>query len=160
MPCSKPSKRALKWIGVALVVVVGLFIGFRYWRAKQTALPEGIASGNGRLEGKLVDVSAKEPLRVKEILVDEGNIVKPGHILVRLETDTLDAQLAEARAKIDAAQEKVAYAKASIAKQKSEIELAQNRGHAIPEARGARRGRAAQSRRPHDEARDDAGVAR
>ena len=43
-----------------------------------SALPEGIASGNGRIEAKLVDVAAKEPLRVKEILVDEGALVKPG----------------------------------------------------------------------------------
>ena len=34
-------------------------------------------AGNGRIEAKLVDVAAKEPLRVKEILVDEGALVNP-----------------------------------------------------------------------------------
>ncbi len=70
-------------------------------------------------------MSAKEALRVKEILVDEGSLVKPDQVLVRLDTVTLEAQLAEANAGIAAAQERLAVAKAAIAKQRSEIELAQ-----------------------------------
>jgi HlyD family secretion protein len=84
----------------------------------------GIVSGKGRFEAKLVDVAAKEPLRVKELLVDEGALVTPGQILARLDTVTLEAQLAAARASIDAAEEKLAGASAAIVKQKSEINLA------------------------------------
>jgi HlyD family secretion protein len=108
-----------------VAVLVIAFIGFKVWQHQKTALPEGIVSGNGRIEGKLVDVSAKEPLRVKEILVDEGALVQPGQVLVKLDTLTLESQLAEARASIDAAQEKLAEANASIKKQKSEINLAE-----------------------------------
>ena len=79
----KPSKRAWKWIFAGLGVAIVAFIGVRYLIKRHNALPEGIASGNGRIEGKLVDVSAKEPLRVKEILVDEGALVKPGQVLVQ-----------------------------------------------------------------------------
>src|SRR4051812_38873973 len=95
----KVGKRAIKWI-IAIVVVVAAiaFIGFRYWSSHRDALPEGIVSGNGRVEGKLVDVSAKEPLRVKEILVDEGALVRPGQVLVKLDTSTLESELAEAKA--------------------------------------------------------------
>ncbi len=120
----KISKRALKWIGASVAVAVVAFIGVRYLIKRHNALPEGIVSGNGRIEAKLVDVAAKEPLRVKEILVDEGALVKPGQVLVRLDTVTLESQLAEAKASIDAAEEKLAVAKASIVKQKSEIDLA------------------------------------
>ena len=120
----KISKRGLKWIVVSVAVALAAFIGFRYWQKSKTALPEGIASGNGRLEAKLVDVAAKEPLRVKEILVDEGALVKPGQVLVRLDTATLDSQLEEAKAGVEAAHEKLALAKASIVKQKSQIKLA------------------------------------
>jgi HlyD family secretion protein len=70
-------------------------------------------------------VSAKEALRVKEIYVDEGAIVRPGQVLVQLDTSTLDAQLAEANAAIAAAEERLAIANASIIKQKSEIDLAE-----------------------------------
>lgn len=121
---SKKMKRALKW-GVAFAVVaVAAFVGFRYWKSQQSTLPEGIVAGNGRLEGKLVDVAAKEPLRVKEVLVDEGAVVKPGQVLVRLDTTTLDSQLQEAKANVAHARERLALANASIAKQKSEIKLA------------------------------------
>jgi HlyD family secretion protein len=120
----KISKRGLKWIIVSVAVALAAFIGFRYWQKSKTALPEGIASGNGRLEAKLVDVAAKEPLRVKEILVDEGALVKPGQVLVRLDTATLESQLEEAKAGVEAAHEKLALAKASIVKQKSQIKLA------------------------------------
>jgi HlyD family secretion protein len=122
----KPSKRALlKWgIPILAVLVVG-FIGLKYWQYRKTALPEGIVSGNGRIEGKLVDVSAKEPLRVKEILVDEGALVHPGDVLVKLDTATLESELAEAQASIDAAEEKLAAARASIVKQKTEVDLAE-----------------------------------
>src|SRR6476620_2669091 len=121
----KISKRTLRWtLALVALAVVG-FIGFRYWKAKQSALPEGITSGNGRLEAKLVDIGAKEALRVKEILVDEGAIVRPGQVLVKLDTVTLDAQLAEANAGVATAQERLALARASIVKQKGEIDLAQ-----------------------------------
>ena len=79
-------------------------------------MPPGIAFGNGRVEAKLVDVAAKEPLRVKEVLVDEGQLVKPGDILVRLDTSTLDSQLLEAKASAAATEERAAAEKAQAAK--------------------------------------------
>ncbi|HEX4802694.1 MAG TPA: HlyD family efflux transporter periplasmic adaptor subunit [Myxococcaceae bacterium] len=121
---AKISTSTVKWIIAAVAVVVVAFIGFRYWQAKQTALPEGIVSGNGRIEGKLVDAAAKEALRVKKIFVDEGDLVKPGQVLVQLDTVTLEANLAEANAAVAAAEERLALANANISKQKSEIALA------------------------------------
>lgn len=121
---SKKMKRALKWTIVVAVVAAAAFVGFRYWKSKQSTLPDGIVAGNGRLEGKLVDVAAKEPLRVKEVLVEEGAIVKPGQVLVRLDTTTLESQLQEARANVAHAKERLAFANASINKQRSEIKLA------------------------------------
>lgn len=118
------SKKSLVWIIPVVVIAGGAFFGYQYWKAKKFALPEGIASGNGRIEGKLVDVAAKEPLRVREILVDEGDLVEPGQVLVRLDTITMDAELAAARANVAATQERLAIANAAIVRRKSEIELA------------------------------------
>jgi HlyD family secretion protein len=118
------SKTMRNLIIVLVVVLVGGFLGYKYWKSRQGAVPKGIAYGNGRIEAKLSDASAKEPLRVKEILVDEGDLVRPGQVLVRLDTITLDAQLAEAKAQVAATQEQVAAAQAAIVRQKSEIELA------------------------------------
>jgi HlyD family secretion protein len=113
------------WIAVIVIAAgVAAFLGYRWWQAKQTEVPKGIVWGNGRLEAKLADASAKEALRVKEVLVNEGDLVKPGQVLVRLDTVTLDADLAEAQAKVSSAQEKIALSAASIAKKQSEITLA------------------------------------
>jgi HlyD family secretion protein len=120
----KISKGSLKWIIAGAVVLVAVLLGFKYFKSRQNRLPEGIVSGNGRLEAKLVDIAAKEPLRVKEILVEEGALVRPGQVLVRLDTSTLNAQLAEAKAAIAAAEEQLAAAKAGIVKQNREIDLA------------------------------------
>jgi HlyD family secretion protein len=50
--------------------------------------------------------------------------VKPGQVLVKLDTTTIESQLAEANASVQAAEEKLAVAKAGITRQKSEIDLA------------------------------------
>jgi HlyD family secretion protein len=119
------SKKSIRRLIILVIVVIGAgFVGFQYWRAKQHALPRGIAYGNGRIEAKQVDIVAKEPLRVREIMVDEGDLVKPGEILVQLDTDTLNAELAESKANVAAAQERVTITESAIVRQKSEVELA------------------------------------
>ena len=51
--------------------------------------------------------------------------MKPGQVLVRLDTITLESDLAEANAGIAAAEEALAFTLASINKQQSEIDLAE-----------------------------------
>ncbi|HEY8032103.1 MAG TPA: HlyD family efflux transporter periplasmic adaptor subunit [Methylocella sp.] len=118
------SKKSVRLIIFAAAVGVAGFFGYQYWQQMQSGLPKGIASGNGRIEAKLVDIAAKEALRVKDIRVDEGALVHPGDVLVVLDTTTLESQLAEANLNVAATQEKEAGAKASIARRKAEIELA------------------------------------
>ena len=119
------SKKSRRWTIVALVVAaVAAFFGYRYWKAKQTALPEGIAAGNGRIESKQVDVASKLALKVKEVLVAEGDMVKPGQVVAQMDTVTLESQLAEARQAVAAAREQVAVAQANIIRRQSEIDLA------------------------------------
>lgn len=119
----KLSKRTLAIIAL-VVVAAAAFFGYRYWKSTQGAVPKGIVWGNGRIEAKLADASAKEPLRVKEVLVNEGDLVRPGQVLVKLDTTTLNAQLAEAEANVLAAHEKIAESQATIVRRRSEIELA------------------------------------
>ena len=117
-------KKLIKWIALGGGAVVVAIVVVSFVVKRKNKLPEGIASGNGRIEGKLVDVSAKEPLRVKQILVDEGALVRPGQVLVRMDTNTLEAELASANASVAEAQERLAVSHAGIVKQKSAIGLA------------------------------------
>jgi HlyD family secretion protein len=113
-----------KWIVIPIVLVVGGVLAYQYWKSNQSLLPAGIASGNGRIEAKLSDASAKEPLRVKEVLVNEGDLVRPGQVLVQLDTITIDAELAKDQAAVAAAREELAAAKAAIAAAKAAIAAA------------------------------------
>jgi HlyD family secretion protein len=119
------SKKSRRWTILALVVIaVAAFFGYRTWKARQTALPEGIAAGNGRIESKQVDVASKLALKVKEVLVSEGDMVKPGQVVAQMDTVTLNAQLAEAQQGVAVAREQMAVARANIVRRQSEIELA------------------------------------
>lgn len=117
-------KFSKKWIVIPIALVVVGILGYQYWKSKQSALPTGIVSGNGRIEARLSDASAKEPLRVKQVLVDEGDLVRPGQVLVRLDTVTIDAELAKNQAAVGAAREELAAAKAAIAAAKADIAAA------------------------------------
>ena len=118
------AKFSKKWIVIAIVLVVAGVLGYKYWKSRQSALPAGIVSGNGRIEAKLVDASAKQPLRVREVLVDEGDLVRPGQVLVRLDTSTLEEELATNEAAVATAREQFAAAKTAIATAKANIAAA------------------------------------
>jgi HlyD family secretion protein len=118
------SKFSKKWIVIAIVLVIGGILGYKYWKSTESALPAGIASGNGRIEAKLVDASAKEPLRVKQVLVEEGDLVRPGQVLVHLDTVTLEADLARNEAAVATAREQFTAAKAAIATAQANIAAA------------------------------------
>lgn len=117
---SRTFKVALAVIAVGVIA----FFGYQYYESRRSTVPEGIAYGNGRIEAKLADVSANEALRIKDVLVDEGDLVTPGQVLVHLDTVTLDAQLAAENANVAAAKERRVGAEATIAKVKSQIKLA------------------------------------
>ena len=118
------SKFSKKWIIITVVIVAVGILVYQYWKSKQSALPEGIASGNGRIEAKLSDASAKEPLRVKKVLVDEGDLVQPGQVLVQLDTSTLDEEVAKDEAAVASARQDFAAANSAIAEAKADIAAA------------------------------------
>src|SRR5690606_12353367 len=77
------------------------------------------------IEATEVDVAAKYAGRIEDILVKEGDFVRQGQPLARMQITTLEAQLAEARAAHQEAIHTVAAAKAQIALRKSDVAAAQ-----------------------------------
>lgn len=66
-------KKWFKWIASALVLgAAAIFVWQRYFVKHD----EGLASGNGRIEATDIDVAAKIPARIEEILVHEGDFVR------------------------------------------------------------------------------------
>jgi HlyD family secretion protein len=109
---------------LGVVAVAGL-AALIYWANKRaSALPAGIVQGNGRLEAIQVNVSTKEPGRVAEVLAREGDLVEPGQVLARMDTTTLDAQLAKTKASLAEAEANAGVSNASIKRRESELKLA------------------------------------
>ncbi len=113
------------WIlPLALVAIVG--IGWFVWREMQPRGPgAGFVSGNGRIEATEVDVATKLPGRITEILVDEGDFVTAGQIVARMDTQSLEAQLAQAKAQARQAEHAVRAASAVVAMREAEKSTAE-----------------------------------
>lgn len=86
---------------VLLLLVAGGFY-FSQVRADKE-LHRGFASGNGRIEATEIDIATKLSGRVDKILVDEGDYVKEGQLLAVMQTNTLEAELEEAKAQLQKA---------------------------------------------------------
>jgi HlyD family secretion protein len=57
-----------------------------------------IARSNGRIEATEIDSAAKTAGRIKQILLDEGDFVRAGQAMARMDTAVLVAQRKEAEA--------------------------------------------------------------
>jgi HlyD family secretion protein len=86
--------------------------------------PEGFAKTNGRIEAERVDIATKFAGRLKSVLVKEGDVVKAGQVLAELDTAELAAQLKEAQATQNQAEQQLDQAEALVAQRKSELTLA------------------------------------
>jgi HlyD family secretion protein len=107
-------------IGSAVVVVAG---GIAAWIVlSRPALPPGFAGGNGRLEARQVDVTAKYPGRLKEVLVDEGDTVEAGQIVATIDTQPLEAQLRNAQAQIREAEDNLRSANAQVKVRQAQLD--------------------------------------
>ncbi|MHC5224981.1 HlyD family secretion protein [Ignatzschineria sp. LJL83] len=78
------------------VVIVGLIILANYFLNHDET--EGFIKSNGRIEVTPLDIATKLPGRIDTILVDEGDYVDEGQLLAVMQLDSLEAQLAEAKA--------------------------------------------------------------
>ena len=112
---------------VAAVLVVGAasaVVGWNVWQARNTALPAGIVSSNGRLEAKEVDIATKFPGRIASVAVDEGDTVKKGQVLATMDVADLKADKIRAEAEVRQAVKAEAAADATVEQRRSECKFA------------------------------------
>ena len=113
---SRPRRRRLFWVGgavVALAIVFGLAASLRSGTqidpAKLVKVERGdiarsvVATGKVEPRAK-VEIKSKASGLVEKILVDYGDRVKTGQVLVELDKEALHARVREARASLLAAQ--------------------------------------------------------
>lgn len=111
---------------LAVGAVIALAIaGYLTFGGNGDDLPEDIAFGNGRIEAVQVDISTKIAGRVKEVIAKEGDLVRPGQTVAKIDVAQLQAQYLRAEADIASARSNVAAARASIAQAKAQLILAE-----------------------------------
>lgn len=101
LPPMTLTRKLLIFAVLAVIVAGGGYWGWQTFFNK--SLPDGIASGNGRIEATEIDVSTKIPGRIRDILVDEGDFVEAGQVLARMDTEQLEAQRLQAQAQLQRA---------------------------------------------------------
>ncbi|MRN66134.1 HlyD family efflux transporter periplasmic adaptor subunit [Brucella sp. 10RB9213] len=130
-----------QWIVAGAIVVLAAGGYYAMQVMNGSGLPDGIASGNGRVEAVEIDISTKSPGRIREIFANEGSFVKAGDVLARMDTDQLESQYRQAKAQlrraeigIDTAQSLVtqrqaehAAAEATVAQREAQLDAAQRR---------------------------------
>ena len=95
MNLTAPQRR----LALALLLCVLLIAAALAWRwSDGDELPDWIVAGNGRLEATAIDVSAKAGGRILDVKVREGDFVRAGDEIGRMDTQSLQAQLRSAEA--------------------------------------------------------------
>jgi HlyD family secretion protein len=89
------------------------------------AIAAGIAYGNGRLEADAINIDIKYAGRIAELFADEGDLVKGGQTVARMDTQDLAASLKKAQAQVKQASRAVEEAEANVKQQQSQVLLAQ-----------------------------------
>lgn len=133
------------------LIVIGSIVGGGYYyfshnpeQATELQLQLGLLSADeasgiykvsGYIEAETVTVAAEQRGRIAQLLADEGDWVQAGQPIAMLDTALLEAQLAQAEAKIQTAEANLAKVKAGlpaedIAKAEAAVAVAQARADA------------------------------
>jgi HlyD family secretion protein len=107
----------VKWIVLVLALGVAAIVAWRHVAANRTVV---VASGNGRIEATEIDIDAKIPGRIRQIMVDEGDFVKAAEPIGLMDTDTLQAQLWENKAKLQEAMSALEKARSEVVQREAE----------------------------------------
>jgi HlyD family secretion protein len=124
-PATKTAPRRFRAAVALVILIVGAAGGFYWWRHLQTQLPAGIVWGNGRIEADEIDIDTKFAGRIAEILTDEGDMVKAGQALARMDTRDLAASLKKSEAQVQQARKAIEEANANVVQQTAVLLLAQ-----------------------------------
>lgn len=112
-------------IGLVVCALLALGGWFYYQSHLEPAMPDYVASGNGRIEAVEYDIATKYAGRLETVLVDEGDMVDADQRLATMNTDSIKAQLREAQAAWREAQSSRDYVQAMVEVRKSELIYAQ-----------------------------------
>ncbi len=128
LPAPLPPQKRRRWLrpsALGLLLAVAGAGAYFYWRNLPAPAPAGLAFGNGRIEADEIDIDAKFAGRVAELLADEGDMVRQGQTVARMDTRDLSASLAKAEAQVGAVTRALDEANANLDAQQTQVTLTQ-----------------------------------
>jgi len=119
-------KRRRKIFILGAIAAVALAAAVAGWMIlKPSNNREGFVSGNGRIEATEINIATKLGGRVVEIMANEGDFVKSGQLLAKMQVEVLEAQRNEAMAQKAQSIAAVVGAEAQVAVRKSDVATAE-----------------------------------
>ena len=121
---------------IILLILIAAGVGI-YLLVRKTPMPEGLIQVNGRMEGDVVVISSKYSGKVKQLLAREGDNVKLGEMVVRLDDPETRDRLAQSQQNLDAviAQAQAAGGNVGLTSETGASNIEQARGQ-VTQAQG------------------------
>lgn len=109
------------WLARLAILVLAAGAAYLAWQwLRPPSLPPGFSSGNGRIEAVDIDIAAKLPGRVEDIMVNEGDVVRAGQVLANMDTRVLLSQLREVKAVLEQARIEIETARSRVVQRQAE----------------------------------------
>lgn len=127
VPVHAPRPKRRRWPFLVLLAVLGAAGGggYLWWKHTHPPLPVGISFGNGRIEADEIDIATKYAGRIAELLADIGDMVTPGQVVARMDTQELQQSLSKAEAQAQQAQHVIDQAQANVTQAQTQKTLAE-----------------------------------
>lgn len=114
-------KKALPIILLLAALATGGWFFYGKYRSNHEPL---VLHGNVDIRG--VDLGFRVSGRIAEVLKDEGDVVKAGELLARIDAEPYERELEQAKATLSQAKASLAQAKASLGQAKADADLKQS----------------------------------
>lgn len=128
VPLQVSPRKRFRWRRALLVLALiagGAGGAYYWWQHSQALLPAGIVSGNGRIEADEIDIDTKFAGRIAELSADEGDMVKAGQVVARMDTKDIEATLRRSESLVQQAQKSIEEATENVTQQTTQALLAQ-----------------------------------
>lgn len=116
-------------IVLLLALIGGAIAGYWYWQATKALVDANELTLYGNVDVRQVELAINGNERIAELFVKEGDVVKEGQLLAKLETSRLEFAIERANAQIETQQQVVARLEAGsrpeeIAKARADVQAA------------------------------------
>lgn len=105
-----PRRKTIGWVIAAAVLIFGGIYGYNFWKFSTTH----VSTDDAYITGNVVNVSPIIGGTLSQLTVDEGDTVKAGQLIARLDDSSQIASLRQAQEAYDAAQSQVPQARTNL----------------------------------------------